>query len=347
MIRWAMLILGIETSCDETSMSVLSTEGSLPVLWRGSASGGKGQKIKILSSVISSQIKIHAKYGGVYPALAAREHAKNIDKVLKLTLREAGLKSVSEVDLIDVTKGPGLAVALIVGITFAKTLAWKYKKPIVGINHLEGHIYSNWLPVSKKSSDLASLSNQIFPALNLIVSGGHTELVLMPDHGKYKLIGETVDDAAGEAFDKIARILGMGYPGGPFVSAEAERFSEKDGFLGLSLPRPMLSSKNFNFSFSGLKTAVLYMTRDLVNSLWPLEGIRSEIAHEAQQAIVNVLVSKTLLAAKQYKVKSVLLSGGVSANTLLRETLEKEISKIKGIKFFKPLMTYTTDNAAM
>ncbi|MDP3800458.1 MAG: tRNA (adenosine(37)-N6)-threonylcarbamoyltransferase complex transferase subunit TsaD, partial [bacterium] len=197
-----MLILGIETSCDDTAMSVLEVD--------------KKEKKRILANIVSSQIKLHAKYGGVFPALAAREHAKNIGKVLKLTLKEAGLKSVGETDLIAVTAGPGLAVALIVGITFAKTLAWKYKKPIVGVNHLEGHIYSNWLPNLKPT----------FPALNLIVSGGHTELVLMRGHGKYKLIGETLDDAAGEAFDKIARLLGLGYPGGPLISLEAERFSK-------------------------------------------------------------------------------------------------------------------------
>src|SRR3990167_8905550 len=204
-----MLILGIETSCDETSMSVLEVN--------------KKEKARILSSVISSQIKIHAKYGGVYPALAAREHAKNIDKVLKLTLREAGLKSVSEVDLIAVTKGPGLAVALIVGITFAKTLAWKFKKPIAGVNHLEGHIYSNWLPPKDLDYRLLTIDDRLFPALCLIVSGGHTELVLMKDHGKFKIIGETMDDAVGEAFDKVARLLGLGYPGGPAVAQRATR----------------------------------------------------------------------------------------------------------------------------
>ena len=357
-----MLILGIETSCDETSMSVLEVN--------------KKEKARILSSVISSQIKIHAKYGGVYPALAAREHAKNIDKVLKLTLREAGLKSVSEVDLIAVTKGPGLAVALIVGITFAKTLAWKYQKPIVGVNHLEGHIYSNWLPPLGKSLTLRSFS-EVGPALNLIVSGGHTELVLMMEHGQYKIIGETLDDAAGEAFDKIARLLEMGYPGGPLVSQEAEKFSKSEihplensratsrgsrvGRISdlpqIKLPRPMINSKNFDFSFSGLKTAVLYLVRKLreesprsnlfKDPRFNLKRVRPAIAHEAQQAIVDVLVSKTLKAIKQYKVKSVLLSGGVSANQLLRKTLEEEISNLKGVNFFKPAMAYTTDNAAM
>ena len=348
-----MKILGIETSCDETSIAVLEV---VPSSHKASKDKQK-TKVKVLSNTISSQIKIHAKYGGVYPALAAREHAKNIDKVLKLTLKEAGLKSVEEVDLIAVTKGPGLAVALIVGITFAKTLAWKFKKPIAGVNHLEGHIYSNWLPPKDLDYRLLTIDDRLFPALCLIVSGGHTELVLMKDHGKFKIIGETLDDAAGEAFDKIARLLGLGYPGGPLIYAEAEKYKIQDPILYFPLPRPMIKSLNFDFSFSGLKTAALYLVKKLrgespranlfEDSRFDLKRVRPAIAHEAQQAIVDVLVSKTLKAAKQHKVKSVLLSGGVSANKLLRETLEKEISKINRVNFFKPAMAYTTDNAAM
>lgn len=329
-----MKILGIETSCDETSMAVLKVDGK--------------KNLKVLSNVISSQVKIHTKYGGVFPALAAREHAKNIDKVLKLTLKEAGLKSVGEIDLIAVTKGPGLAVALIVGITFAKTLAWKYKKPIVGVNHLEGHICSNWLAPTGEFSILNfQLSKKIFPALNLIVSGGHTELVLMKDHGKYKILGETVDDAAGEAFDKIARLLGLAYPGGPLISAEADKFKLATSYQQpvTRLPRPMLNSKNFNFSFSGLKTAVLYLVKDL-SSRFNLDEIRPAVAHEAQQAIVDVLVSKTIKAAEKYKPKSILLSGGVSANSLLRTSLNKATKKL-GAKYFQPELKYTGDNAAM
>src|SRR3989344_810947 len=356
-----MKILGIETSCDETSIAVLEV---VPSSHKASKDKQK-TKVKVVSNTISSQIKIHAKYGGVYPALAAREHAKNIDKVLKLTLKEAGLKSVEEVDLIAVTKGPGLAVALIIGITFAKTLAWKFKKPIAGVNHLEGHIYSNWLPPKDLDYRLLTIDDRLFPALCLIVSGGHTELVLMKDHGKFKIIGETLDDAAGAAFDKIARLLGLGYPGGPLISKEAEKFCKSAiqptldprllarefssgcmaDLLQISLPRPMINSKNFDFSFSGLKTAVLYLISRL-NLEKPrpgletgpsrchldylpddLDEIRPAVALEAQQAIVDVLISKTLRAAKQYKVKSVLLSGGVSANKLLRETMDEKIAK--------------------
>lgn len=338
-----MKILGIETSCDETSMAILEVDHK--------------KNTKVLANVVSSQIKIHAKYGGVFPALAAREHAKNIDKVLKITLKEAGLKSVEEIDLIAVTKGPGLAVALIVGITFAKTLAWKYKKLIIGVNHLEGHIYSNWLkPIGEFSILNLQFSKKIFPALNLIVSGGHTELVLMKDHGQYKLIGETMDDAAGEAFDKIARLLGLGYPGGPLISAEAEELQATNHKLQTKLPRPMINSKNFNFSFSGLKTAVLYLIKKLreesprsnlfEDSRFDLERVRPAIAHEAQQAIVDVLVSKTIKAAEKYKPKSILLSGGVSANSQLRTALQKATEKL-GINYLQPELKYTGDNAAM
>src|SRR3989344_4822868 len=211
-----MLILGIETSCDETAISLLEV---------------KNNKITVLSNVISSQVKLHAKYGGVVPSLAAREHVKNLPKVIKLALLTTHY-SLRNIDLIAITRGPGLVSSLLVGTTFAKTLAWKYKKPIIGVNHLEGHIYSNWLkPIREFSILNFKFSKKMFPVLNLIVSGGHTELVLMSAKGgsasggkyNYKIIGQTLDDAAGEAFDKIARILGLGYPGGPAISAEAEK----------------------------------------------------------------------------------------------------------------------------
>src|SRR3989338_4064239 len=192
-----MLILGIETSCDDTAASLLEV---------------RNNSLKVLSSIISSQIKLHAKYGGVFPSLAAREHVKNLPGVIKLALTKKHLK---DIDVIAVTRGPGLISSLLVGTTFAKTLAWKYQKPIIGVNHLEGHIASNWLPPVG--------SNYQLPTLCLIVSGGHTELVLMKRVGNYKIIGQTLDDAAGEAFDKIARILGLGYPGGPAIAKEAEK----------------------------------------------------------------------------------------------------------------------------
>src|SRR3989338_2444635 len=234
-----MLILGIETSCDDTAVSVLQVNG---------------KKLEIKSNIISSQVKLHAKYGGVFPSLAAREHEKNLPKVLKLALKEAGIKG-DEIDLVPITKGPGLEPSLWRGINFANDLAKKFKKPILGINHLEGHIYSNWL-------SLAKLDYKLFPALCLIVSGGHTELVLMKGHGKYKIIGETLDDAVGQAFDKVARMLGLGYPGGPIVALRADKFRSKSAKVEIKFPRPMMHSKDFNFSFSGLKTAVLYKTRE-------------------------------------------------------------------------------------
>ncbi|MGD0977498.1 MAG: tRNA (adenosine(37)-N6)-threonylcarbamoyltransferase complex transferase subunit TsaD [Minisyncoccia bacterium] len=336
-----MLILGIETSCDETAAAVLEVH---PVKLSLRDTGFTGfNRVKVLSNVVSSQIKIHAPFGGVVPSLAAREHVKNLRPVLNSALQTTHY-SLPTIDLIAVTAGPGLISSLLVGTAFAKTLAWKYKKPIVGVNHIEGHLLSNWLPESNK---LSAISHKLSPAMCLVVSGGHTQLILMRDFGKYKLIGETVDDAAGEAFDKIARILELGYPGGPAISAEAEK--EESRIMNqesrIKLPRPMLNSKDFNFSFAGLKTAVLYQTRELLKK-HSLEEIKSAMAHEAQEAIVDVLTQKTISAAKKYKAKSIMLSGGVSANKRLREKLSQETEKMR-IPFFKPELEYTGDNAAM
>ena len=315
-----MRILGIETSCDETAMSVVEITTK--------------NDIGVLSNVISSQVKLHAKYGGVVPSLAAREHVKNIRHVFNLTLKKAKIKDFKkEIDLIAVTRGPGLGPALLVGITFARTISWLCKKPLVGVNHLEGHIHSNWLSGEEMTD--------IFPALNLIVSGGHTELVLMENHGRYKIVGETVDDAVGEAFDKVARLLGLGYPGGPAISKIAEK-GNPDRY---PLPRPMIKSKNYDFSYSGLKTAVLYLLRDLKIKN-PNPQTKADIAASFQKAAIDVLVQKTMRAAKELEVKSILLSGGVSANKLLREELHKNVTEA-GVKYFQPPMEYTTDNATM
>ncbi len=326
-----MLILGIETSCDETAASLVEIRSG---------------KIKVLSNVVSSQIKLHAKYGGVVPSLAAREHVKNLKSVLELATKNVGLKKV---DLIAVTAGPGLISSLLVGTAFAKTLAWKLNKPVVGVNHIEGHICSNFLPKIGETYTLHPKPYTLYPALCLVVSGGHTQLILMRGFGKYKTVGETLDDAAGEAFDKIARILKLGYPGGPAISVAAEKLETGNWKLETKLPRPMINSKNFDFSFSGLKTAVLYLDRDLKkksgkNKL-PKELI-SLIAAEAQQAIVDVLVSKTIKAAQKYGAKSIMLSGGVSANKLLRSELQKNAEQ-REVKYFQPSPEYTTDNAAM
>lgn len=319
-----MKILGIETSCDETAMSVIEVSGK--------------DDIKVLSNIISSQVKLHAKYGGVVPSLAAREHVKNIRHVFNLTLKEAGIKDFSkDIDLIAVTRGPGLGPALLVGLTFSKTIAWLYRKPLIGVSHLEGHIYSNWLNEDFKIKAVT------FPILHLVVSGGHTELVLMKDYGKFKLIGETMDDAVGEAFDKVARLLGLGYPGGPLVSKIAEKGDPKR----FPLPRPMLHSKNFNFSYSGLKTAVLYLLRDLKEQSTQINNkTKADIAASFQEAAVDVLIQKTFRAAKEYRVDSVMLSGGVSANTLLRSLFRKTAEE-NDLRYSRSPLTYTTDNAAM
>lgn len=308
-----MRILGIETSCDETSIAILEIKNS---------------KVKVLNNNVSSQIKIHAPYGGVVPGLAAREHEKNLKPVFEKALKKSKT-DITKIDLIAVTIGPGLEIALWKGINFAKLLAQKFKKPLIEANHLEGHIYSNLLKTNKIK----------FPALNLIVSGGHTQLVLMTGHGKFKIIGETQDDAAGEAFDKVAKMMKLGYPGGPIVSRLAEKGNPKQ----YTLPRPMLNQKNYNFSFSGLKTAVLYLLKDLGKTN---DKIVADICASFQQAVIDVLVQKTIKAAKEYKTKSILLSGGVSANKLLRKTLQKETKKLK-LFYSQPDFQYTTDNAAM
>ena len=335
-----MKILGIETSCDETAVAVLDITNG---------------KIKVLSNTISSQVKLHAKYGGVVPNLAAREHVKNIKHVFKLALKEANLPraalgKLAGIDLVAVTRGPGLGPALLVGITFAKTIAWKYQKPLIGVNHLEGHVYSNWLPiaVSKKLKFKSKkFDKNSFPILNLIVSGGHTELALMTSHGKYKVIGETLDDAIGEAFDKVARLLGLGYPGGPIVSLRATKLQVKSEKLKIEFPRPMEKSRDYNFSYSGLKTSVLYKIRDLENTgIKITNNIKDEICYEFQKAATEVLITKTIKAAKEYKVKSIFLSGGVSANKLLRLNLNTAAIEL-GVNYSQPELEYTGDNAAM
>ncbi len=315
-----MRTLGIETSCDETSVSVVEY---------------KNDGINVLSNIISSQVKLHAKWGGVVPNLAAREHLKNIVPVLKLALKEAKIKPES-LDLISVTNGPGLIPALLIGTSSSKTISYVWKKPLIGIHHIEGHIYANF--ISKDSQ---------FPILCLVVSGGHTQLVLMKDHLKYEIIGQTLDDAAGEAFDKVARILDIGYPGGPAVSKIAENYKPQTKNYDIALPRPMLNRNNFDFSFSGLKTAVLYETKKHPQLLKDKKYI-TEICHEFQQATVDVLVSKTIKAARKYNPKTIMLAGGVAANSELRKQLGEAIREnIPATKYQIPDMEYTGDNAAM
>jgi len=318
----SLIIIALETSCDETAASVLKVSGN---------------SLSILSSEISSQVKLHAKFGGVVPNLAAREHVKNIVPIFELALKNSGI-SMKNVDAIAVTEGPGLIPALMVGANFAKTLAYLWEKPLIGIHHIEGHIYANMVGVNSKV---------IFPALCLVVSGGHTQLILMKNHLQYEIIGQTLDDAVGEAFDKVARILNIGYPGGPAVSKYAAAYEIRDTKYEIRFPRPMLNRKNFDFSFSGLKTAVLYETKKHPALLKDRKYI-AQVCHEFQQASIDVLVSKTIKAAEKYQPKTIMLAGGVSANKELRKQLGEAIEKnLSHVSYSVPNLSLTGDNAAM
>jgi len=312
-----MKVLAIESSCDETAIALLE---------------GKGNSLKLGKNVVYSQIDIHKKYGGVVPELAARKHVDTIIPLIDDTLAKNKLKGI---DYVAVTSGPGLVTSLILGMATAKTLAFINNLPLVAVNHMEGHVYSNWL----SNTGLAKNSNKYFPALILVVSGGHTELVLMKGHGEYTLIGQTLDDAVGEAYDKVAKLLDLGYPGGPIVSKLAEK---GDGSLHI-FPRPMIDKANYNFSFSGLKTAVLY-TLEKKKQLSKKDI--SDICASFQEAVIEVLVKKTIKAALKYNVKSIMIAGGVSANIELKKTLSRESKKIN-LSFFYPKLEYTGDNAAM
>lgn len=320
-----MKILGIESSCDETAASVIE---------------GKNNSVKVLSNIVSSQIDIHKKYGGVIPEIAAREHVLEILPVINKALFDAGIekKNISkELSAISIANGPGLVSSLMVGIETAKTLSYIYDIPITAVNHIEGHIYANFINAKKIE----------FPAIVLTVSGGHTMLVLMKGFNNFERLGETRDDAAGEAFDKAAQLMDIGYPGGPIISKLAERAR---GDKNITLPRPMINSNDFAFSFSGLKTALLYkLQKDkLALNDKDFKNIIPEYCLEFQQAIIDVLIKKTIKASEKYNAKSVLLAGGVSANKELRLQLEKNIKeKLVATTFHKPELAYTTDNAAM
>lgn len=316
-----MYILGIETSCDETAASIIKVND-------------KNDRILVLSNIISSQIEIHKKYGGVVPEVAAREHVLNILPVINEALTQAKIKP-QKIDLIAVTKGPGLITSLISGVETVRALSYAWQKPIIEINHVEGHIYSNFInPVSKIN----------YPALILTVSGGHTNLVLMNKDKKLKIIGETLDDAAGEAYDKGAKMMGLGYPGGPIIAKLADEYASSSKKTTISLPRPMLTAPNFNFSFSGLKTALLYQLQKDKN--WKKR--QKEYCFAYQEAIIDILTAKTIKAARKFQVKTIMLSGGVSANQALRDKLEESIKReLKAVNFLAPAKIYTTDNAAM
>jgi len=314
-----MIILAIETSCDDTCVAVIK------------ASGKKKPRFKILSNIISSQVEIHKKYGGVYPILAKREHQKNLPVVLEKALKKT---KKPKIDLIAVTVGPGLEPCLWVGVNFAKNLAQDWNLPIVPVNHIEAHILVNF-----QFSPAVSGIQKIFPAVCLVVSGGHTQLILMKDFGKYKILGETRDDAAGECFDKIARILGLGYPGGPAIAAAAAKITNYKLQITNKLPRPMINQKNYDFSFSGLKTAVLYGYKNQ-----PIK----EMCKEVQQAIIDVLIKKTIKATKDFGAKTIILGGGVAANNELRKQfIENCKLKIENCRFLVPPKNLCTDNAVM
>jgi N6-L-threonylcarbamoyladenine synthase len=333
------LILGVETSCDETAASVV----------------GDGREIR--SNVVASQVDIHRRFGGVFPEVASRQHVLDIVPVIEEAMANAGV-TWNDLDTVAVTNGPGLVGSLLVGANAAKSIAWARGLPLVGVNHLEAHLYANWLYTAREGEEPPA--PPAFPALCLIVSGGHTDLVWMTDHGKYRVLGRTLDDAAGEAFDKVARLLGLGYPGGPAV----QKASAGGNPTAFDLPRAIVS-QGYDFSFSGLKTAVLHIAQG-----WDLNGTPkrgkgnqeprhgapardtvtvasglplADLAASFQAAVVDVLVQKTKRAAEEFGAVEVLLAGGVASNALLRQEMSRRLQ----VKVRYPPPSLCTDNAAM
>jgi len=339
-----MKILALETSCDETSAAVVKD--------------GK----EILSNVVASQVEFHRKYGGIVPEIASRKHIEVINPIIKEALDKANI-TFKEIDAVAVTYGPGLVGSLLVGICAAKAIAWSLGKPLIGVNHLEGHIYANFLnskseilnPKSRfagsrntleynnnEAGQIQNSKSQIpkFPFVCLLVSGGHTLLILVEEHGKYRTLGRTRDDAAGEAFDKIARFLGIGYPGGPIIDKMAKEGNPR----AVEFKRPMLEKEyGYDFSFSGIKTAVVNQIR---NQKPVTSNQIADLVASFQQAIVDVLVEKSIRAAKEYRCKAIALAGGVSANSALRRELVARAEK-ENIAVHIPPVEYCTDNAAM
>ncbi len=329
-----MIILSIETSCDETSLALVEAKGGI-----------KHPKFRVIENIVSSQISLHAPFGGVVPNIAKREHLKNLPVIFNRILKNPASKKI---EAVAVTVGPGLEPALWTGVNFAKEVKLKLKTDspklkLVGVNHMEGHLYSFLL--SQKTqlpvSDFKFSKTKTFPAIGLVVSGGHTILLLLKSLTEWKRLGETRDDAVGEAFDKVARMLGLPYPGGP----EIEKAARKGDENSVLFPRPMMKDKNYDFSFSGLKTSVLYYIRDHEEQSKNKEFIE-DVAASFQKAAVETLVYKSMRASKEYKAKSVILAGGVAANKYLRKSLSKAASE-SGLNFFAPDMEFNTDNAAM
>ena len=353
-----MIILGIETSCDETAGAVVDSGTT------------------ILSNAVASSVDMHAETGGIIPENAARQQIRSIIPIIsevldifneqyKMTkdredssqknskntftstkdLQKIDKNIIKNIDAIAVTYGPGLIGSLLVGVETAKTLSYVWDKPIVPVNHLVAHIYANFINESKHSDLKSQNKTPDFPSLALVVSGGHTDLVMMKNHGDLEWIGGTRDDAAGEAFDKCARLLGLPYPGGPAISKKAEEFlSHKKNEKLQMFPRPIINEKNYDWSFSGLKTAVLREVQETKN----IEQKTSRFSAEIQEAIVDVLVEKSIRAIKEYQPRSFLLSGGVAANKRLKEVIQKRIKEEKvSVDFFAPEPKLSTDNAAV
>ncbi|ADU28646.1 metalloendopeptidase, glycoprotease family [Evansella cellulosilytica DSM 2522] len=303
------MILSIETSCDETSVAVVKN--------------GR----EVLSNIVSSQIESHKRFGGVVPEIASRHHVEQITYILEEAMREADV-SFKDIDAIAVTEGPGLVGALLIGVNAAKAVAFAHNKPLIGVHHIAGHIYANHI-----------VEELTFPLLTLVVSGGHTELVYMTEHGSFEVIGETRDDAVGEAYDKVARTLGLPYPGGPHVDKLAQ-----EGEATIDLPRAWLEPGSYDFSFSGLKSAVINTLHNAKQKgiTLPIENVAASF----QESVIEVLVTKTIQAAEEKKVNRILLAGGVAANKGLRSALKKACEE-KGLTLTIPPLSLCTDNAAM
>ena len=304
-----MIILAIESSCDETAMAIVED--------------GR----KILSNTVYTQIAIHTMYGGVVPEVASREHIKKVTYVLDEVLKQANM-TLDDIDAVAVTKEPGLIGSLMVGVNTAKTISLCFNKPLIYVNHIHGHIYANYL-----EEDFA------FPLLALVVSGGHTELVLMKDHMDFEILGETLDDAVGEAYDKVARVVNVGYPGGPIIDKMAHI-----GTPTYPLPHIKLSKDSLDFSFSGLKSAVINLCHNANQRGETIDA--NNLAASFQNAVIDVLVSKTVLAATMHNVKQVIIAGGVAANKGLRSAMQEAMDNLN-IKLTVPQFKYCTDNAAM
>ncbi|KPL57846.1 tRNA (adenosine(37)-N6)-threonylcarbamoyltransferase complex transferase subunit TsaD [Rossellomorea vietnamensis] len=308
-MRKDTFVLGIETSCDETAVAIIKNG------------------TEIVTNIVSSQIESHKRFGGVVPEIASRHHVEQVTYVLEEALEQAGM-TMEDIDCVAVTEGPGLVGALLIGVNAAKALAFAHDKPLVGVHHIAGHIYANRL-----------VREMRFPLLSLVVSGGHTELVLMKDHGSFEVIGETRDDAAGEAYDKVARTLGLPYPGGPHIDRLAHV-----GEPSLNLPRAWLEEGSYDFSFSGLKSAVINTLHNAKQKGMTIHP--QDLAASFQASVIDVLVTKTVKAVKEYGVEQVLLAGGVAANKGLRAALQKAFEGLEAELVIPPL-SLCTDNAAM